>query len=107
MRQVLLGLLGVMAVGAAHAETYSFSSVINGTWSEQTVINCTGPKTNGAERVPKGCVLSEPALAYPDHEGKQHLPGVTWAPVTRLSFIPMARWPGVCCTASKSPTFPV
>jgi hypothetical protein len=79
MRQVLLVLFGVIAAAAAHAETYSFSSVINGTWSEQTVIKCTGPKTNVAERVPKGCVLSEPALAHPNHEGKQHLPGVTCA----------------------------
>jgi hypothetical protein len=45
-----------MAAGAAHAETYSFSSVIDGSWAEQTLINCTGPKTNGVERVPQGDV---------------------------------------------------
>lgn len=70
MRQVLLGLLGVMAAGAAHAETYSFSSVIDGSWAEQTLINCTGPKTNGIERVPQGCTLRERAIAYPNHEGR-------------------------------------
>ena len=68
MRQVLLGLLGVMAAGAAHAETYSFSSVIDGSWAEQTLINCTGPKTNGVERVPQGCTLRERAIADPNHE---------------------------------------
>ena len=88
MRQVLLGLLGVLAAGAAHAETYSFTSVMNGTFNEQTLINCTGPKTNGAERVPKGCVLSEPALAYPNHEGKQHLPAVTCAAGQLIEFYP-------------------
>ena len=88
MRQVLLGLFGVLAAGAAHAETYSFTSVINGTFNEQTLINCTGPKTNGAERVPKGCVLSEPALAYPNHEGKQHLPAVTCAAGQPIEFYP-------------------
>ena len=88
MRQVLLGLFGVLAAGAAHAETYSFTSVINGTFNEQTLINCTRPKTNGAERVPKGCVLSEPALAYPNHEGKQHLPAVTCAASQPIEFYP-------------------
>jgi hypothetical protein len=88
MRQVLLGLFGVLAAGAAHAETYSFTSVINGTFNEQTLINCTGPKTNGAERVPKGCVLSEPALAYPNHEGNQHLPAVTCASGQPIEFYP-------------------
>jgi hypothetical protein len=70
MRQVLLGLLGVMAAGASYAETYSFSSVIDGPWAEQTLINCTGPKTNGIERVPQGCTLRERAIAYPNHEGR-------------------------------------
>ena len=70
MRQVLLGLFGVVAAGAAHAETYSFSSVIDGSWSEQTVIHCMGPKTNGIERVPQGCTLRERAIAYPNHEGR-------------------------------------
>jgi hypothetical protein len=70
MQQVLLGLLGVMAAGAAHAETYSFSSVIDGSWAEQTLINCTGPKTNDGERVPQGCTLRERAVAYPNHEGR-------------------------------------
>jgi hypothetical protein len=86
MRQVLLGLFGVLAAGAAHAETYSFTSVINGTFNEQTLINCTGAKTNGAERVPKGCVLSEPALAYPNHAGNQHLPPVTCASGQPIEF---------------------
>jgi hypothetical protein len=68
-----------MAAGAVCAETYSFMTVTTNMWNEQTLINCTGPKTNCAERVPKGSVLSEPALAYPDHAEKQHLPGVTCA----------------------------
>ncbi len=74
MRQVLLGVLGVLAAGAAHAETYSFSSVMAEAWVEQTLINCTGSKTNSGERVPQGCTLRERAIAYPNHEGRYSSP---------------------------------
>ncbi len=74
MRQVLLGVLGVLAAGAAHAETYSFSSVMAEAWVEQTLINCTGSKTNGGERVPQGCTLRERAIAYPNHGGRYSSP---------------------------------
>lgn len=86
MRQVLLGLLGVLAVGAAQAETYSFSSVMNGLWAEQTIINCTGPQTNGGERVPQGCTLSERAIAYPSHD--RHTTGVACAAGHPIVFHP-------------------
>ena len=43
MRQVLLGLVGVMAAGAACAETYNFAAVIQGAYQEQTSIQCDGP----------------------------------------------------------------
>ena len=65
MRQVFLGLLGVLAA-TAHAETYNFTAVVGGKYQLQTIINCTGPKTNGNERVPKGCILSEPSIAHPN-----------------------------------------
>jgi hypothetical protein len=64
MRQVLLGLLGVLAAGAACAETYSFAAVIQRAFQEQTTIQCDGAKLNG--RVPTGCILSERAIAYPN-----------------------------------------
>ena len=72
MRQVLFGLVGVIATSAACAETYSFTAV-TGDSSSQTLIICTGLKTNSG-RVPEGCVLSEPATAYPNHtwNGKEH-----------------------------------
>ncbi len=79
MCQTLLGVLGVMAAGAAHAETYGFSSVMDGSWAEQTIINCTGPKTNGSERVPQGCTLHERAIAYPNHQLGRHTTGVACA----------------------------
>ena len=64
MRRILLGLIGVMAVGASHAkETYSFTTLVNGVWLQQTLIHCTEPaRMNG--RVPERCILSEPATAY-------------------------------------------
>ncbi|GEO19286.1 hypothetical protein [Microvirga aerophila] len=79
MRQVLFGLVGALAAGAAGAETYSFTAVTADMYREQTVIHCTRPKTNGLERVPKGCILSDAATAYPNHSDKQHSIGVTCA----------------------------
>lgn len=69
-------------------QTYSFSSVINGMWIEQTLIKCTTPQTNTNERVPKGCVLSEPAMAYPNHDEKKRLPCVTCATGHPIVFHP-------------------
>jgi hypothetical protein len=66
MRQLLLGFLGVMAAGATHAETYSFTTVTDDMHLYQTLIFCHGPKTNGG-LVPTGCTLSEPSIAYPNH----------------------------------------
>ncbi len=77
MRQVLLGLIGVMAAGAACAESYSFSAVIQGVYQEQTSIQCDGPKLSG--RVPTGCILSERAIAYPNHQMDRHSSGVACA----------------------------
>jgi hypothetical protein len=65
MRQVLLGLVWMMMASAACAETYSFTAVTTDGSHYQTLVNCTGPKTTN-ERVPKGCILSEPATAYPN-----------------------------------------
>ena len=63
MRRVLLGLVGVMVAGPSDAETYSFTTVVNGIWLQQTLINCEGSaRMNG--RVPERCTLSEPATAY-------------------------------------------
>ena len=66
MRRVLLGLVGVMAVGpAAHAETYSFTTLVNGLWRQQTLIHCQQPaRMNG--RIPERCTLSERATAFPN-----------------------------------------
>jgi hypothetical protein len=88
MRQVLLGLLGVLAAGAAYAEIYSFSSVMDGSWSEQTLIYCTGPQTNGGERVPQGCTLRERAIAYPNHHLGRHTTGVAYAARHPIVFYP-------------------
>ena len=48
MRQVWLGLVGVMAAGAACAESYSFAAVIQGAYQEQTTIQCDGPNDQWA-----------------------------------------------------------
>ena len=47
MRQVLLGLVGVMAAGAACADSYKFAAVIQGAYQEQTSIQCDGPRLMG------------------------------------------------------------
>lgn len=97
MRQVLLGLLGVLAAGAACAQSYSFTTMKGDSWAEQTIINCTGPsKTNGGERVPQGCTLRERAIAYPnpDHQlgsqpsGARHTTGVACAAGHPVEFYP-------------------
>ena len=90
MRRVLLGLIGAMAAGASHAEeTYSFTSVVNRIWNYQTLIHCTEPAKGG--RVPQGCILSEPATAYPNlMHPRPHLPGwgVACAAGNRIEFYP-------------------
>ena len=66
MRGVLLGVMGVLAAGAAaRAETSSFTTVLNGgLWRQQTLLHCREPaRMNG--RVPERCTLSERATAYP------------------------------------------
>ena len=67
MRRVLLGLIGVMAVGASHAEeTYSFTTSVNGgMWHQQTLIHCKEPARMKG-RIPERCTLSEPATAFPN-----------------------------------------
>ena len=69
MRQVLLGMVGVMVAGAACAEGYSFVAVIQGAYQEQTSLECDGPRVPG--RVPTGCILSERAIAYPNYQMPQ------------------------------------
>ena len=66
MRQVLLGLVGMIAAGAAWAENYIFVAVIQGAYQEQTSIQCDGPRVPG--RVPTGCILSDRAIAYPNYQ---------------------------------------
>jgi hypothetical protein len=78
MRQVLLGLLGVLAAGAACAEEYSFSAIIQGVYPDKTIIQCDGPRVSG--RVPtSGCTLLERAVAYPNHKMPHHSNGVACA----------------------------
>ena len=101
MRQALLGLVGVLAAGAACAESYSFMAEIQDACHEQTTIKCNGPKLS--ERVPKGCMLSERSIAYPNYQMSQRSSPYTAWPVRlgiRLSFIPMARWLSVRWTLS-------
>ena len=72
MRRVLFGLVGVMAAGAGHAaETYSFTTVVNKMWWLQTLIHCVNPAKPATGRVPQGCILSEPAVAWPNHRGSR------------------------------------
>jgi hypothetical protein len=86
MRQVLLGFIGVMAASVACAESYSFSAVIQGAYQERTSIQCDGPKLSG--RVPTGCILSERAIAYPNHHMDRHSSGVACATGHPIAFHP-------------------
>ena len=86
MRQVLLGLVGVMAAGAACAEGYSFAAVIQGAYQEQTSIECDGPRIPG--RVPPGCILSERAIAFPNNQTNTHSSGVACAAGYPIGFHP-------------------
>ena len=106
MRQVLLGLVGMVAAGAARAESYSFVAVIQGAYREQTSIQCDGPKVPG--RVPTGCILSERAIAYPNYQMPQRT-SLEWLVRLgiRLRFIPTARWPSVCWMLSRRWMLPV
>ena len=99
MRQVLLGLVGVMAAGAACAESYSFAAVIQGAYQEQTSIECDGPRVPG--RVPTGCILSERAIAFPNNQTNPHPAASPVRLGIRLCFIPTARWPSVCWMPSS------
>ena len=75
-----------MAAGAACAESYSFSAAIQGVYQERTSIQCDGPKLNG--RVPTGCILSERAIAYPNHQMDRHSSGAACAAGHPISFHP-------------------
>jgi hypothetical protein len=86
MRQVLLGLIGMMAAGAACAESYNFAAVIQGAYQEQTSIECDGPRVPG--RVPTGCILSERAIAFPNNQTNTHSSGVACAAGHPIGFHP-------------------
>ena len=86
MRQVLLGLLGVLAAGAACAEEYSFSAIKQGAWIEQTIIHCEGPRISG--RMPQRCTLLERGIAFPNHNVPLHSPGVACAAGQPIEFYP-------------------
>ena len=85
MRQLLLALIGIAAARAAQAETYSFTTVVNNMWWYQTLIHCVGPAPG---RVPQGCILREPAIAYPNHKNLPHQPGVACAAGHPIIFHP-------------------
>ena len=87
MRQVLFGLAGVLVAGAACAEEYSFSALIQDAYPDQTIIQCDGPRISG--RVPiKGCTLRERAVAYPNHHRPLRSPGVACAAGHPIEFYP-------------------
>jgi hypothetical protein len=80
------GFIGVIVASAACAESYSFSAVIQGAYQERTSIRCDGPKLRG--RVPTGCMLSERAIAYPNHGMDRHSSGVACAAGHPIAFHP-------------------
>ncbi|MBO1908168.1 hypothetical protein KHP60_20010 [Microvirga sp. 3-52] len=86
MRQVLLGFVGAVAASSACDESYSFSAVIQGASQERTSIECDGPKLS--RRVPTGCILSERAIAYPNHQRDRHSSGVACAAGYSIVFHP-------------------
>ena len=90
MRRVLLGLVGMMAAGAGHAaETYSFTTVVNNMWWYQTLVHCVNASKPAGERLPKGCVLSEQAVAYPNHRtSRPHTLPVVCAAGHHIDFYP-------------------
>ena len=108
MRQVLLGLLGAMAVSAALGETYSFSAVTTDAHIYQTLVSCAGPKIG--ERIPSGCILSEPAIAYPNHnhhhqwvnQTPHHSAGVVCASEHPIVFYPNGTLAG-CMLEAEQP----
>jgi len=92
MRQALFGLIGVMAAGAANAETYSFMALLQSNWSFQTRVRCDG-QAQVKERVPSGCTLSKPAIAYPNVRPimkslRPFYPGATCAAGYPIAFHP-------------------
>jgi hypothetical protein len=89
MRQALLGAVGVLAAGLAHAdESYTFTAFLQKLWSFQTTIYCVEPlKFQG--RVPqRGCVLSERAIAYPNLRNVRSNSGVACAAGHPIAFHP-------------------
>jgi hypothetical protein len=86
MQQVLLGLLGVLAAGAACAEDYHFSAIVQGAHTEQTTIICEGPRISG--RVPQRCTLLERSIAFPNHNKPLDSPGVACAAGHPIEFYP-------------------
>lgn len=88
MRAWLLGVLWLTTSVAAHAETYSFTSVVNGAWYMQTLVHCVGP-AKGPGRVPVGCTLTEPAEGFPNvRRGRAWLAGVRCAAGHPINFHP-------------------
>ena len=75
-----------MAAGPGQAETYSFTTLVNGVWPQQTLIHCQEPaRMNG--RRPERCTLSEQATAYPNRKyPKPFDPGVTCAAGHPITF---------------------
>lgn len=87
MRRVLWGLVAVLAAGSSHAdEMHSFTTVVNNMWWYQTLIYCVEPVSG---RVPKGCILSQPAEAYPNHRNSRpHTIAVICAAGHPIDFYP-------------------
>lgn len=86
MRQVLLGFLGVLAAGAASAEQYYFPAILQGAYTEQTMIECEGPRISG--RIPQRCTLLERSIAFPNNKVLKHTPGVACAAGHPIEFHP-------------------
>jgi hypothetical protein len=88
MRRAFLGVVGAMAAGPGHAETYSFTTLINGMWQQQTLIHCQEPARMSG-RMPERCTLNERASAYPNRNyPKTFDPGVACAAGHPITFHP-------------------
>ena len=90
MRQVLLGLFGVLAAGCGPCRDLQLqTSVINGTFNEQTLNWSEGPKSNGARACAKRLRAERTGHSrIQTIEGKQHLPAVTCAAGQPIEFYP-------------------
>jgi hypothetical protein len=81
----------VLAAGAACAEQYTFTTLIQGAYQEQTTIYCDGTRISG--RVPtNGCTLIERATAYLNHWINRHTMGVACAAGHPIMFHPNGTW---------------